>query len=114
MTELELAKQSGCARIDSDYQNTLKVGITLTLSDSSQFTVSTKESLWDYKLVHDEYIDGFFIIDKVGRRITNKLLMREVITQMSYWGITSFTKKCDLQASIRNATTIEEILSIVW
>lgn len=114
MTELELAKESGCARIKQDYERTLLEGVVITLSDGSTFSCSSKEALNDYKIVLDGYKEGFFIIDRTGRTVSDIELIRDVVNQMSFWGITAFNKKVNLQMSIKSATTIEEILSIVW
>lgn len=114
MTELELAKQSGCARINECYSMALKEGVVLTLSDSSEFKVATKESLNDYKIVLDGYQEGFFIVDKTGRQVSDLALIKEVVDQMSYWGITTFNKKVTLQKDIMVTTSIEQILEIVW
>ena len=114
MSELELAKQSGCARINECYEMDLKGGVVLTLSDNSEFKVATKESLNDYKIVQDGYKTGFFIIDKTGRELSDLSLIKEVVDQMSYWGITTFNKKVTLQKEIMNATSIEQILEVIW
>lgn len=114
MTELELAKQSGCARINECYTMALKEGVVLTLSDSSTFSCGTKESLNDYKIVLDGYQVGFFIVDRTGRQVSDLTLIKEVVDQMSYWGITNYNKKVNLQNDIITATSIEQILQIVW
>lgn len=114
MTELELAKQAGCARINENYNIALKEGIILTLSDNSTFSCGTKESLNDYKIVQDGFQEGFFIVDRTGKRVSDISLIREVVNQMSFWGISTFNKKVNLQKQIMSAASIEEIINIVW
>jgi len=114
MTELEYAKQSGCARINESYEVALKDGVVLTLSDNSTFNVGTKESLNDYKIVKDGYKDGFFIVDRTGKQISDISLIGEVVDHMSSWGIIAFNKRVNLQQQIKDSTTIEQIIEIVW
>jgi len=114
MNELNNAKQSGCARINQNYDDALRVGIVITLSDESQFSVATKEALHDYKIVLDGYKEGFFIIDRTGKTLDDISLIGEVVDQMSTWGIEAFNKKVKLQKQIMGCSTIDEILNIRW
>jgi len=114
MTQLEYAQLAGCARINEAYELAVKEGVTLTLSDNSEFKVSTKESLIDYKIVADGYKDGMFIADKLGRMIYDHNLMLEVVDLMGTWGIAAFNKRVLLQLKIRACKTIEEILEVQW
>jgi len=105
---LEDRKDLTIARLNYEYNKLIdEIGVTLTLTDGTKFYVKGKSSLIDYKIVLDNFMEGFFITDKNGVKVSDQALIGEVISKMSLWGISSFGKRVTLCETVTQATSDE-------